>query len=281
MMKKIAVIGLVLLTFSCNKPDNTINYVLDNFTNGAILRTISSSGEFNFYAPNESIFNLTIEEHDIQKGALMKNVEVFLSFNQGTEINYKTLSPSEFQKGPTGLPRTDLAISLAEASSKLGISSNQYSGGDIIDIRLKLNLTDGRSFSTENVTGSLTGSYFKSPYKYSKIIKCIPLGAIAGIYTINMLDSYGDGWNGATLSVTVDGVKQIFTVSEDQGATNTEVVTIPESASTMSIEFSKGDWDSEVSYTINYTKLDGSGAQVAIGDGPSPAVGEKTLSICQ
>ena len=281
MKKRIVLFGLVLLTFSCQKPNNTINYVLDNYTSGAVLRTIGSTGEFNYYAPNESIFKLTIEEHDKENGDLMEDVEVFLSFNKGTEIKYKTLNPSDFQTGPTGLPRTDLEISLAEATSLLGISSSQYSGGDAIGIRFKLNLTDGRTFSTGEVTGSMTGSYFKSPYEYSKIIKCIPLGAIAGIYTVKMVDSYGDGWNGASVIVTVDGVEKSFTVSAEQGATNTEVVTIPEDATSMSFEYSKGDWDAEVSYSIEFTKLDGTASQTAISDGPTPAVGELTLSICQ
>ncbi len=52
------------------------------------------------------------------------------------------------------------------------------------------------------------------------------------------------------------------------------------SGSTMSFSFASGDYDEEVTYNIVYTALDGSDEQVALSDGPSPAVGEKILSIC-
>lgn len=284
MMKKITYsLGFVLylLVFSCQKPNNTVNFVLDNYQSGAVLRTISASGEYNFYAPGESTFKLTIEEHDKQNGALMKNVEVYLSFNGGTEKLHQTIAPSEFTTGPVGLPRIDLSISFAQAIATLGLSSGQYKGGDKFDIRLQLNLTDGRSYSAGDVTGSLTGSYFKSPYKYTKIIKCIPISAIPGIYTIEMIDSYGDGWNGASIDVTIDGVTTSYSISADQKDKNTVTITIPESASTMTFSFTSGEFDSEVTYSIKFTNLDGTNAQTAISDGPSPAAGEKTLSICQ
>ena len=54
-MKKISILlGLLLVVTSCSEPDNLINDVLDNYTNGAVIRTIASSGEYNFYAPAAS-----------------------------------------------------------------------------------------------------------------------------------------------------------------------------------------------------------------------------------
>lgn len=49
----------------------------------------------------------------------------------------------------------------------------------------------------------------------------------------------------------------------------------------MSFLFSGGDWDSEVTYNIVYSALDGSNTQTVFSDGPSPSDGEKILSICQ
>lgn len=49
----------------------------------------------------------------------------------------------------------------------------------------------------------------------------------------------------------------------------------------MSFSFASGDFDEEVTYNIVYTALDGSDEQVAISDGPSPAVGKKIQSICR
>jgi hypothetical protein len=226
----------------------------------------------------------------------MQNIEVYVSLNGGSEALLRTLQPGEFTTGPTGLPRTDLSVSLAESANALGLSSSDYTGGDAINIRLQLNLTDGRSFSSGDVTGSMTGSYFASPFAYNMVIKCIPLSAVPGIYTITMADSYGDGWQTSNLTATVDGQKYVFAIPSlasadaDFNATlepftgnsssGSAQLIIPEGASSMSFEWSNGRWASECSYTITYTKLDGTGEQTAFSEG-SVSPGTKVLSICQ
>ena len=291
-MKNISILlGLLLVVTSCADPDNLINDVLDNYTNGAVIRTISSSGEYNFYAPDTSVFTATIEEHDTENGALMQNIEIYVSLNSGAEKLFQTLQPSEFTTGPTGLPRTDISVSLGDAMATLGLSSSEYTGGDAVNINLKLNLTDGRSFGADQATGSMTGSYFKSPYKYAKIIKCIPLSAVAGIYTFNMADSYGDGWQGGGILVTVDGVVTKYAVPDNGDATGLETyvgndssgyatLTIPAGASTMSFAWVDDTYNSECSYNIVYTALDGSNEQTALNVSVVSA-GSSTLSICE
>ena len=291
-MKKISILlGLLLIVTSCSEPDNLINDVLDNYTNGAVIRTIASSGEYNFYAPAASIFTATIEEHDTENGALMQDIEIYVSLNSGAEKLFQTLQPSEFTTGPTGLPRTDISVSLGDAMATLGLSSSEYTGGDAVNINLKLNLTDGRSFGADQATGSMTGSYFKSPYKYAKIIKCIPLSAVPGIYTFNMADSYGDGWQGGGILVSVDGVVTKYGVPDNGDATGLETyvgndssgyatLTIPAGASTMSFAWVDDTYNSECSYTIVYTALDGSNEQTALNVSVVSA-GSSTLSICE
>jgi len=297
-MKKISILfSLLLIITSCSEPDNLINDVLDNYTNGAVLRTISSSGEYNFYAPDTSIFSATIEEHDTESGALMQNVEVYVNLNGGTDALLKTILPNEFTTGPKGLPRTDVSVSLGAAISALGLTSSQYTGGDTVNIRMQLNLTDGRSFSADDASSSMTGSYFSSPYAYSMVIKCIPLAAVPGIYTFVMADSYGDGWQGGRIKATVDGVSTFYGMYSQYDAVgagqnaglepytgNTSsgeaTLTIPEGASTMVFEWVSDNYNSECSFTIKYTNLDGGNAQTAYIESVV-STGQKTLSICQ
>ena len=292
----IYLLSFLTVLISCTESENTIDFVLENFEQGAVIRTISSEGDYNFYDTENSVFSATIEEHDIEDGALMQSVEIYVSLNGGAEALFQTLQPGEFTTGPTGLPRTNINVSFADAVSSLGLNSSQYTGGDAINIRLKLNLTDGRSFSSENVTGSMTGSYFASPYSYNMVIKCIPLSAVPGIYTFNMSDSYGDGWQGSHIKVTVDGTTTYYGIpspyesdadrnallepfsGNDSGGT--AKLTIPEGASTMSFEWNSGDYPSECAYTIEYTKLDGTGQQTAFNES-SVAAGTKVLSICE
>lgn len=301
-MKKIISLLTVILVFqSCSDPDNTINDVLDNYQKGAVLRTISSSGDYNFYDQSSSVFTATIEAHDEEDGALLSNVEIFISADSGEEVQIRTLDASEFVNGPTGLPRTTFSVSLSEVDSKIS-----YIGGSTVQIRLKLNLTNGRSFSTEAVTGSMTGSYFKSPYAYNKIVLCNVTdgSAVPGIYTINMVDTYGDGWQDSVIKLTLDGTEYLYAMPSPYGsgvALNATLeaytgnndsgfgkITIPASAKTMKWEWIEGRYPDETNYTITYTKLDGSRPQNAFvqashGTAGNNAenIGEKILSVCQ
>jgi hypothetical protein len=275
---KLMTFSLAIFMVACQESDNAIDAIFDGTTRGAIIRTVSlNSGEFNSYDLN-SAFDVDIEVQDVEKGGLMEKVNVYLGF-KGSEVLAKTLTPNDFTTGPAGLPRTNIRITLAEAVATLGLSSSQYTGGDALPVRLELVLIDGRVFSSNDAAGTLQGSYFASPFKYNTVIKCIPNSAIPGIYTISMVDSYGDGWNGASVDVTIDGTTTSYTI--DDGATATHVVTIPAGASTMSFAYTNGAWDSEASYVISYTKLDGTSPQTALSDGPSSAGGTKILSVCQ
>ncbi len=287
MKKLISLLSIALFAISCNEGDNAVDYVLDNFQTGAVLRTIAIDptagnwkGEYNVFDLAGSVFRVTIEEHDKENGGLFKDVEVFVSY-AGNEQLLRTMLPSEFTTGSRGLPQADLEVSLGEALSALGLTGNDVDGGQAVNIRLQLNLTDGSSYTAKDAASSLTGSYFNSPYQYNKIIKCIPTSPVAGEYTISMNDSYGDGWNGASLVVTIDGSSESFTVSSDQGASNTGTFTVPEGTNTLTIEYVSGAWDSEVTYSISHDNGAGK-VQQALAEGPNPTVGTggKTMSIC-
>ena len=280
-------IKTILLTFiigfvsSCEDPDNPIYTVLEDYTSGAILRTIElESGEFNSYDLN-SFFAATIEEQDEQDGALLQSVDVYAGF-KGAEALIETIQSSAFTAGPFGLPRTRIQVTLQQGINALGLSSSDYTGGDAMPIRLSLNLTDGRVFSSSDAGGALQGSFFNSPYAYNTVIKCIPNAPQAGTYKVDMIDTYGDGWNGASLDFIVDGTTTNLTISGAQGGSNSGTVTVPDGTSSFSVIFNSGAWDSEVKYTITFSKLDGSNTQVALSDGPTPAAGSpKIFSICQ
>ena len=113
MMKKIiGLLSLALITFACEEPDNIINDILDDYEAGAVLRMISTSGDYNYNAPDTSIFSMTIEEHDEENGELMQSVDIYLSVDGGSEVLFKTLQPSDFTTGPTGLPRATFKVGL-------------------------------------------------------------------------------------------------------------------------------------------------------------------------
>ena len=289
-MKKLFIyITLIALVVSCSKEygsdeyggyEMMTDYMLSEYEQGAALRQISTSGEFQAATPGTSVVNWTFEPHDSESGALTQNVEMYLSYNSGAEILFQTIDRSAMTEGPVGLPRFDVSLSLNAALGALGVSN--YSGNDVVTVRFQLNLTNGKSYSRSAVTGSMTQSYFRSPFQYPIIIGCRfdanNTGKVAGIYTINGQDSWGDGWNGATIEYTIDGVTTVWTVSGADGSTS---FTVPASASTLGIAFTSGDWDSEITYQVEWTDLNGANGQTALSDGTSPAVGFKALNICQ
>ena len=203
------------------------------------------SGEFNSYDLN-SFFAATIEEQDEQDGALLQSVDVYVGF-KGAEALIETIQSSAFTAGPFGLPRTRIQVTLQQGINALGLGSSDYTGGDTMPIRLALNLTDGRVFSSQDAGGALQGSFFNSPYAYNTVIKCIPNAPQAGTYKVDMIDTYGDGWNGATLDFVIDGVTTSLSISGAQGASNSETVTVPSGTSSFDVIFKSGAW--AVSYT--------------------------------
>lgn len=290
-MKKLFIyITLIALVVSCSKEFSSDEYggyemmtdfMLSEYEQGAALRQITKSGEFQAATPGTSVVNWTFEPHDPESGALTQNVEMYLSYNSGAEMLYNTVSRSEMTDGPVGLPRFDVSLSLNQALGAMGISN--FSGNDVVNVRFQLNLTNGESYSRSSVTGSMTQSYFRSPFLYPLIIGCRfdanNTGSVAGIYTINGQDSYGDGWNGASVDFTVDGVTTVITFAS--GSDVSKTITVPASASSVGIAFTSGDWDSEVTFQVEWTDLNGTNGQTALSDGTSPAVGFKALNICQ
>jgi len=256
------------------------DYMLKEYQVGAALRTITESGSYRFFDPGNSLWSATLEPHDHESGGLTESVDWYVSNGGNNEVLARTVSRSEMYDGPVGLPRMDISMSLVEAGGLVG----GYQGGNTIIHRMVLKLTDGRTFSTESVSGSLTQSYFKSPFQYRKTITCFMdagiVAAVPGLYTVNMTDSWGDGWNGAAVVMTLDGVD--YSTSFNSGSADTIVFEVPTSASTMGFKFVAGAWDSEVDFNIVYSKLDGSNSQTALPNvGASPPTGYYALSVCQ
>ncbi|MCH2479953.1 MAG: hypothetical protein MK007_02210 [Flavobacteriales bacterium] len=290
-MKKINIylISLAMMAFSCSKEFSSdeyggyemlTDYMLKEYQVGAALRTITESGSYRFFDPGNSLWSATLETHDHESGGLTESVDWYVSNGGNNEVLARTVSRSEMYDGPVGLPRMDISMSLVEAGGLVG----GYQGGNTIIHRMVLKLTDGRTFSTESVSGSLTQSYFKSPFQYRKTITCFMdagiVAAVPGLYTVNMTDSWGDGWNGASVVMTLDGVD--YSTSFNGGSSDTKVFEVPVGSTTMGFKFVAGAWDSEVDFNIVFSKLDGSNSQTALPNvGASPPTGYYALSVCQ
>jgi len=275
--KLILLSGLALFT-RCEDPDNAIYTVLEDYTSGAVLRTKSDARntfQFNKSVPSEAFF-VKIEQQDEQSGDLLESVDVFVDLNSSlsntSEAEVRSIPASAFTKNNNNLNETEISLTLTDALSALGASNTDFTGGDAITVRLALNLTDGRTFTNSDATGSLQGSYFSSPYAYNAVIKCIPAAPVAGTYNISMNDSYGDGWNGGYIETIINGVSTQHTVASGSSASSSFVVP---AGATLEVLYRSGSWDSEVTFSISRN------SETIFSDGPSPAVDtDMVFSIC-
>ena len=84
------------------------------------------------------------------------------------------------------------------------------------------------------------------------------------VWTLEMEDSWGDGWNGAQLTVTMDGVSNTYTCT---GSATTVQITVSPGAA-ITLNYSPGNWEGEVTYEL----LNDEG-QVVFSAGPNPPTG--------
>ncbi|MBP7310433.1 MAG: T9SS type A sorting domain-containing protein, partial [Candidatus Cloacimonetes bacterium] len=87
--------------------------------------------------------------------------------------------------------------------------------------------------------------------------------ATTGTYTINLYDTYGDSWNGASLDVFLNGILVLDDITLASGAGPQAYTFLANAADVITTLFTPGDWPGENWYEI----LDPAGIQIA-QDGP-------------
>lgn len=201
--------GITLLFTACEEGDEIFDQIRDAEQRGAILRTINVTSDELPIGASDSFFGVEVEYQDQQDGDLLSALEVYVSFTDNTiamggsdkskaETLAATIAASEFTIGEFGLPRTSYEITLPEMLSALALPDADVDGGDVFGIRFEIVMTDGRRFSNDDNSGTITGSYFSSPFLYNATVVCPPKPPAAGDWTIDMQDSYGDGWQTET-----------------------------------------------------------------------------------
>ena len=204
--------ALLIILTACKDGEEVFDQIVAEEQRGAILRTVALISNELPIGVADAGFAVEIEEQDQQNGDLLSSVEVFVGFNDntvpdgGTDLDvaeslFSTIPASEFTTGEFGLPRTTIDIPLSEMLSFTGVSEADLFGGDNFAIRLELVLTDGRRFSNDDNSGTITGSYFSSPFLYTPTVVC-PVGAdqFVGTYVIDQVvpgifgaDTWGSG----------------------------------------------------------------------------------------
>ena len=269
-----------LLTLTGCKDDDLDRLDITKIESGAILRTLSKAlPAIDITNPSAATMSVQVEFDDFLGQDTMESVDVYASFVDATPIAGKLLTfneasvgnvtASNFTTGANGKLQGTVSMNIGTAMSAIGVTSEQLYGGDLFLMRLVLNTTDGRTFTSDNVGPKIQGSSaFVSPFRYSGSVVCPPL---TGTWTIDMQDSYGDGWNGAAIEVNLDGVTTPYAI--DTGSSGSFSIEVPSDAIGLVFSFKSGDYDSEVTYQI--TAPNG----IVTDNGPSPSVGSINVGI--
>ncbi len=277
------IVAISLILVACSEDDKLTVQIQESVERGAVLRTISNDpNSFTFDDP-DSEWSLTVEHQDNDGGILLSSVDVLVSYVDLTgngvsaaETALANIPASAFVSDVNGLPRATIVFNYSEVLSALGLPFDPAYAGDSINFRLVLNLSDGRSFTDVDVTGTVQGgSFFASPFAYRSNIVCPPKAGTVGTWTVDMQDSFGDGWNGATLDVSIDGETTSYEVSEAQATDNTETFDITADNQSLSIIFRSGDFDEEITFQVTNPNND-----VILDEGPSPTADAELLDYC-
>ena len=277
-----------LLFVSCDEGDNVIDEVTEGTLRGGILRTINVTSNELPIGVASGFFGVDLEVQSEQEGTLVETIDVFATFRDNTPDNGKgatsseamveTISKSAFTIGEFGFPRFSYTASLPTLLSTTGVSEDDIDGGDQFRVRFEIVMNDGRRYSVAQNSGTITASFFQSPFQYSATIVCPPAPPTPGDWTFDMVDAYGDSWNGASLTVTLDGVEIPFLVDAAEATASVETLTVPPGAQVISIKFNSGSFDGEVGFTV--TSASGNVVTSKVPYGAATPVGVELINYC-
>ncbi len=176
---------LISVTISCTESENAVDELLDSVDmTGAIVRTLSPPGEFMINSNpdmNTIQFTIEVQEGNGDNAPDFKEVRVYVGVyqeqlaieplldDQGIETSehlLMTLSAADFTAiSDNGLPMHEITFGTQDVVDVF--STATYTAPTFIEVRLELELNDGRVFSKDNVAATIaTGIYFKSPFSY-------------------------------------------------------------------------------------------------------------------
>jgi len=210
--------GVVVLFSACAEGDNVFDQIVGAEQRGAVLRTVSLISNELPIGQADGNFSVELEIQDQEDGTLVNSVEVYAGFNDltpligpGTNVAEQlltTVDKSSFTIGEFGLPRFNYSVTLPELLSFVGRTDADITGGDQFPIRFELVLSDGRRFSAADNSGTLTGSYFSSPFQYNPTVICpIAEGAFTGTYALTQSNDgpLGTTFEDANVEITATG----------------------------------------------------------------------------
>lgn len=144
---------------------------------------------------------------------------------------------------------SEISLSTSALASALGLDISEIDPADIFEFAGSSTGTDGVTITEFELGSDLIGQpEQRNAYDFDVVVFCAPVeGSVGGDWIIDMIDTYGDGWDGAFVTVTIDGEGTDYTIGGGDAAVH--VVTVPEGASLV-FSYTSGSWEEEHIFTI-------------------------------
>jgi len=167
-----------------------LDETMDN--TGAFLRILDiETAGFDLLEIQDAAFVFTAEYWDNEGQSLLDEVVFYSNFTAAEgqipdveRTMIKSYSLDEFGENPdSGWPMKTFEISITEVNAILGIDEEDNLLGDRYRIDWVLELTDGRSFTSAEMSPAITGGFFNSPgARNVDVVAAIPEEDFVGTY---------------------------------------------------------------------------------------------------
>ncbi|WP_299227366.1 hypothetical protein [uncultured Psychroserpens sp.] len=260
-IKRLAFLMLILVSvasISCEDEDkNPLNDILAD-----------SGGFVRFATPFPTVVNVS----DLSEvpGVVINNV---LEAPDGNVVSYRmeasamvagtTYGPLPYGEEITSFP-TPITITIVDLADFFGFDVNTIGFGDTFSFTGTAVNDRGIVYTSEDLdfddeTGTRSGGNntddlideigYRDAFEFGFAIPCPPLdNPTVGDWTIDMTDLYGDGWDGAFVTVSIDGTETDYEIVDGDSAIH--VFNVPSGTSVLRISYTSGSWEEEHIYSI-------------------------------
>lgn len=251
----LAIIGMGLQ--SCEDDDK--NRLNDFSKDGAFVR---------FAQPFPTVIDINSLE-EIANVSITATIEspdnnvVSYSMRVGATLAGTNLDSAPLGNEITSFPTT-ITITMADIVSALGIETSDIGFGDTFAFEGTAINEQGIVYSSERqrfdadtktVTGGnnsadlLDEDGYRNAFEFGFAIPCPPeTGDIAGEWIVEMTDTFGDGWDNAFVTFTIDGVATDYTIVGGSAATH--VINVPAGTQVLVVSYTPGSFEEEHIYTV-------------------------------
>ncbi|ADV47970.1 hypothetical protein Celal_0631 [Cellulophaga algicola DSM 14237] len=136
-------------------------------------------------------------------------------------------------------PAYDFIIIAENTFAALDLDLAVAEGEDALNYKDRITLSDGRTFTTTKSGESINSDlFYHYAFGFSSKFACLFSTPPPGDYIIDMIETYGDRWNGNFIKITVDGQEALFTINDSTDTSRS--ITIPSGLESATWDFLLG-----------------------------------------